>query len=300
MSQSRFSRSRDPFQKKIAHLDLIEGVVVDLLKVKWKTFIKREFFKQMFSFTIFFFISCFVYIGRPWEPEFSCVDIEEAANMTNSSELLTTTLSLFPDVEYTTTLASILTDYDVTSGLNTTISGAGNGTTASPEEEDEEECPEGTVYQARDNCYHNTYDTTLKQCRLVAEIILVFWSIAYIVIAIKEWSFLGTKLFKENLSLCPSRVMFLLGCVLLLVSIPFRLSCQPVIEDHLASLVMLFTGFYFLFFCRGFKKTGPFVTMIYRMAANDLLRFVIIYIIFVMGFSQCKISSRIPSRNSIL
>lgn len=29
--------------------------------------------------------------------------------------------------------------------------------------------------------------------------------------------------------------------------------------------------------------------MIYRMTANDLLRFVIIYIIFVMGFAQCKI-----------
>ena len=36
----------------------------------------------------------------------------------------------------------------------------------------------------------------------------------------------------------------------------------------------------------GFKKTGPFVTMIYRMMANDLLRFVIIYLIFVMGFAQ--------------
>ena len=29
--------------------------------------------------------------------------------------------------------------------------------------------------------------------------------------------------------------------------------------------------------------------MIYRMTANDLLRFVIIYIIFVMGFAQCKL-----------
>ena len=32
--------------------------------------------------------------------------------------------------------------------------------------------------------------------------------------------------------------------------------------------------------------TGPFVTMIYRMMAADLLRFVAIYSIFVMGFSQ--------------
>ncbi len=43
---------------------------------------------------------------------------------------------------------------------------------------------------------------------------------------------------------------------------------------------------------RGFKKTGPFVIMIYRMCAADLLRFGIMYLIFVMGFSQCKFTSK--------
>ena len=42
--------------------------------------------------------------------------------------------------------------------------------------------------------------------------------------------------------------------------------------------------------------------MIYRMTANDLLRFVIIYIIFVMGITQCKIltyqvSQKVLDRN---
>ena len=41
-----------------------------------------------------------------------------------------------------------------------------------------------------------------------------------------------------------------------------------------------------LLFCRGFKLTGPFVSMIYRMIANDLIRFYSIFFIFVMGFSQ--------------
>jgi len=35
-----------------------------------------------------------------------------------------------------------------------------------------------------------------------------------------------------------------------------------------------------------FKTVGPFVVMIYRMITGDLLRFVIIYLVFVMGFSQ--------------
>lgn len=37
---------------------------------------------------------------------------------------------------------------------------------------------------------------------------------------------------------------------------------------------------------RGFKTVGPFVVMIYRMVMGDLLRFVSIYLVFVMGFSQ--------------
>ena len=66
------------------------------------------------------------------------------------------------------------------------------------------------------------------------------------------------------------------------------MTCRHVEEDILAIFVMITTAWYFLFFCRGFKLTGPFVIMIYRMMAADLLRFGIIYVIFVMGFAQCK------------
>lgn len=42
----------------------------------------------------------------------------------------------------------------------------------------------------------------------------------------------------------------------------------------------------FLFGYRGFKLVGPFIVMIYNMIAGDLLRFLIIYLIFLLGFSQ--------------
>ena len=45
------------FGPKLEHLDLIEYVVVDLLKVKWNSFVRREFFIQMGIFSIFFGIS---------------------------------------------------------------------------------------------------------------------------------------------------------------------------------------------------------------------------------------------------
>lgn len=80
--------------------------------------------------------------------------------------------------------------------------------------------------------------------------------------------------------------MFLFSCCILL-SFPFlRFACADEVEDMLAVVVMLTTAPYFLFFCRGFKTVGPFVVMIYRMIMGDLIRFVSIYLVFVMGFSQ--------------
>ncbi|CAF0874251.1 unnamed protein product [Rotaria sordida] len=43
---------------------------------------------------------------------------------------------------------------------------------------------------------------------------------------------------------------------------------------------------YMLFFVMAFRLTGPFVVMIYEMLFNDVLRFFIIYMVFLVGFSQ--------------
>lgn len=67
----------------------------------------------------------------------------------------------------------------------------------------------------------------------------------------------------------------------------------------LAVVVMLTLAPYFLFFCRGFKTVGPFVVMIYRMIMGDLLRFVSIYLVFVMGFSQGKLAHYIQDQRSL-
>ena len=40
------------------------------------------------------------------------------------------------------------------------------------------------------------------------------------------------------------------------------------------------------FLTRALQIVGPFVIMIYRMIAKDLLRFFVIYLIFIMGYSQ--------------
>lgn len=138
----------------------------------------------------------------------------------------------------------------------------------------------------KDNCYLHKYDTPKFILRGICEVVVIIGSIIYLAIAANEMNYVPRDIYIRNLALCPSRCVFLLGCFLALCMIPCRLFCLAIAENNIGIFVMFCFPMYFLFFCRGFKSTGPFVTMIYRMMAADLLRFVIIYSIFVMGFSQ--------------
>ena len=250
------------FGPKLEHLDLIEYVVVDLLKVKWETFIKREFFKQMIQFTIFFCLAITANILRPQVPEEECE--QEDGN--------------FPELignETASTYTSDMSFNNVSQMTSLMLMANATNTTCQ------------LVSQTEfTNCYLHSMETTEEYIRFGCEVSIIFLGVLYILKAIRELSFLGRKVFMENMQLCPSRVCFLLSCVLLQFCIPARIFCLYIIEDAIMQLVMLSNGLYFLFFCRGFKLVGPMVIMIYRMLAQDLMRFGIIYSMFIIGFSQ--------------
>lgn len=46
-------------------MDLLEGVLIDLLKTKWETFVKAKFYRQFYLFAIYFVISLFAFGLRP-------------------------------------------------------------------------------------------------------------------------------------------------------------------------------------------------------------------------------------------
>ncbi|CAF1293695.1 unnamed protein product [Adineta ricciae] len=60
------------------------------------------------------------------------------------------------------------------------------------------------------------------------------------------------------------------------------------IQSHtiILALVSIIGWGYMLFFIMALQLTGPFVFMIYKMLSIDILRFCIIYIVFLIGFSQ--------------
>ncbi|XP_069994178.1 uncharacterized protein [Penaeus vannamei] len=66
--QNEAERLTPPYllpQNKEAHLDLMEGPIVDLLKTKWEAFVKKKFNNLFFVFLGYFLISMGAYVNRP-------------------------------------------------------------------------------------------------------------------------------------------------------------------------------------------------------------------------------------------
>lgn len=92
----------------------------------------------------------------------------------------------------------------------------------------------------------------------------------------------------NSISQAPEIALFSATCLLVLVCVPLRLLGLEEAEDVIASLVMFNLPLKFLFFCRASKSVGPFVVVIYKIVANDVLCFIVLLVIFVGGFSQCE------------
>ncbi|XP_058065420.1 transient receptor potential cation channel subfamily V member 5 [Anopheles bellator] len=283
------------FGDKDEHLDLLDGVLIDLLKTKWNTFVKDKFYRQFFMFFCYFCVSLIGFTLRNGPPP--AEDDEEAddaaGNKTSSGtkEDLRWNRTGLWDVENVSSILEALGfGGEPTGGRKWLAQLAYNGSTmetperddADDDEDDGED--EGLFFNSK--CHTMDYDGIEGKVRFVAEVIILVGSFLYLLSALRELKFLGRKMFFENLMTAPSRVMFLFSCCIMMV-VPFlKVLCFTEVEDHVAVTIMLTTAPYFLFFCRGFKTVGPFVVMIYRMVMGDLLRFVVIYLVFVMGFSQ--------------
>ncbi|XP_025425863.1 transient receptor potential cation channel subfamily V member 6 isoform X4 [Sipha flava] len=323
------------------HLEMMDGVLVDLLNAKWNAFVKFRFYRQFILFAFYFSISMVCFVLRPGPPPTGLKP--PLINYTSTSTTVATTPldfmdneSLLPDnvvydemmiagggpVELEPLQPAVTEEmmvmptedpYNGTGGAITPlIYEDGNGGTVNlhgKSSSSDRGKHRNTWNQAnrtvRTNYTFNYnksrkfwWNKRQKVCRLMAvhstddlirmgsEVAMFMGAFLYLLAAVREAGFLGLQMFIENLAIAPARVMFLFSCLLMMTIPPLRLTCYDKAEDCIAVIIMLTTCPYFLFFCRGFKTVGPFVVMIYRMVMGDLLRFVSIYMVFVMGFSQ--------------
>ncbi|CAK8683420.1 unnamed protein product [Clavelina lepadiformis] len=140
--------------------------------------------------------------------------------------------------------------------------------------------------QVSDSCYLQNASDGAQITRLVFEAIVVAGATAYLVLAALEVYNEGFRTFLHTIYNAPMKGSFLISCVFVLSVIPCRYTCSLAAENVLLTIAICTCVPYLLFFCRGFKLVGPFIVAIYNMITGDLLRFLIIYLIFLMGFSQ--------------
>ncbi|XP_045165814.2 transient receptor potential cation channel subfamily V member 5-like isoform X2 [Mercenaria mercenaria] len=131
-----------------------------------------------------------------------------------------------------------------------------------------------------------TYNSASDGVRFAAEIIVCLMCLAYLILEVIEIGAQGALAFLKNCRHAPDHTVFMLSCFLILLCIPFRFTGKQYVEDVLLILSVPGSWFFLLFFARSVKLTGPFVTLIYKMCTGDLFRFGIIYVIFLIGFTQ--------------
>ncbi|XP_025113284.1 transient receptor potential cation channel subfamily V member 5-like isoform X3 [Pomacea canaliculata] len=221
-----------------SHLDMMDGLIVNLLMDKWKTFARFRFYRRFVAFVVYFVMFVIAFALRPAHDP--CESKNETESMSTCSQEDSENSTLNPCY-----LLQPYRDEDI--------------------------------------------------ARLVLEACVLLGAVVYLFLAMKEIHHQGFHIFFCTLSGAPGKALLLLSCVFVVMMLPGRAFCAHVYEDVMGVLAILTTAPYFLFFCRGFRMVGPSVYMIYKMVKGDLLRFFIIYVVIVIGFSQALF---IPFRDS--
>ncbi|KAI6177884.1 Transient receptor potential cation channel subfamily V member 6 [Aphelenchoides bicaudatus] len=143
-----------------------------------------------------------------------------------------------------------------------------------------------------DSCHLWNYDDFGVQGRIrqVAEFMVIFMVVYQIVGESIDIKRIGRRRWWQVLKSFPAKILYKVSLITVLCIIPVRFSCSLphflMVDNTLSVAAVLMTTVHFLYYCRAIKFVGPFVLMVYTIITRDIIRFFMIYLIFVMGFSQ--------------
>ncbi|CAF3827144.1 unnamed protein product [Rotaria sordida] len=241
------------------HLDMMDGLIVQLLNEKWRTFIKFKFFQRMGIFALYFAICLLALIVRGYyRVPRSCIVDEIIDKEENKIKSI---IADRPECKcHYTKFLWYTQSYDNT---NHTI-----------------------INMSMKNIFRKRQFEPIALALNILDGLSVLGSLMYLIMTMREFSYQHFKLDYFIYVNDPTRVLFLFSCLLTAAMVPARLTCSIAVDDILCTYAILARAPYFFFFCRGFRSTGPFVVMIYTMIRGDLLRFCLIFFVFMVGFSQ--------------
>lgn len=152
------------------------------------------------------------------------------------------------------------------------------------------------VYLRPDSDITN-YSDTKSIVRLVCEITVSIVCSLTIIFSLNTLRICGIRHYMQSLTNVPSIGLFIVACVLVLCCIPLRLAALILsssetrhelllAEETLLIFALPTSWAVMLFFAKAQRLTGDSVLMLYKILRGDMIRFVLIYVIFLMCFSQ--------------
>ncbi|EYC11254.1 hypothetical protein Y032_0051g2101 [Ancylostoma ceylanicum] len=234
------------YGKTSEHLELLDGILENILEEKWKAYGRLRWFRSLLSFCVYYVIFTAAYMLRP----FSATTEQITGGLIHSDgSLANTTTGLF---EWTKT------------------------------DRDNAQChlqqywrwdwPQGWL---RLGC---------EVVVIILVIVQILMDVRDILRIGKAKWFSVMKAFPAKLLYKASFVIVLLE-VPVRVSCHLH-EVFLVMDNVLAAMAVILTTVHFLYYCRAIPFVGPFVLMVYTIIATDLTRFFLIYSIFLVGFSQ--------------
>ncbi|KAI6226461.1 Transient receptor potential cation channel subfamily V member 6 [Aphelenchoides fujianensis] len=246
------------------HLDLLDGLVEELLQAKWKAFGRRRWIVSLSAFTFYYMCFFIAFMCRPFSIERTLIANEALeANGGFYSNGTNGTIEY-----YSTSLAKLMSRVGLPESVNNFFAF------------EKRECP----------LWNYTNFGYQGYLRLIAELLVVFMALFQIVTELLDIRSIGKKRWWQVLSSFPAKVLYKISLLIVLCIVPIRLGCGVqgfiTVDNTLSLIAVLMTTVHFLYYCRAIKFVGPFVLMVYMIITRDIIRFFVIYFIFVMGFSQ--------------
>uniref|UniRef100_A0A0N4WS61 ANK_REP_REGION domain-containing protein n=1 Tax=Haemonchus placei TaxID=6290 RepID=A0A0N4WS61_HAEPC len=246
------------FQDKSSHLDFFDGLLEELLERKWEAFAKRRLFQSLFGYLWFLLVFYIAFATRNVTESYEEEGDSLPLNMTDFNDVIIT-------VQH-------LSHFE--SGRNEPL---------------------------QKQCHLWNYNGGKKQMlRFCCEILTLLAVLVRTTKDIVDMQQIGMKRWWLAMSAFPEKVLHKVSQLTLLLIVPIRTACflHPVmllLENVMTITVVLMTTMHFLFYCRGMKFVGPFVLMVYKIIVRDMLRFLLIYSVFVLGFAQDSVNNIISA-----
>ncbi|GMR62023.1 hypothetical protein PMAYCL1PPCAC_32218, partial [Pristionchus mayeri] len=256
---------------KSSHLDFFDGLIEDILEKKWEVFAKKRMFFSLFGYLWFLLMLSIAFLTRDLvridaETDEANNNMSNADNYTNSSMMS----PIGPDpFENYTLLESILFMDDV---IRIRI----------PWKQSTNLPPQCHLWDNR---------RRKDKIRFLAEMFTLLTVMLRTMRDAIDIQRSGYRRWFMTILAFPEKVLHKVAQLSIFLMIPIRFMCalSPVVllvENIMIIAVVIMSSLHFFFYCRGVKFVGPFVLMVYKIIAGDMLRFFVIYVVFITAFAQ--------------